>query len=203
MRAGHARRRRSRRRSRRRPSANSASKQLERIYVERPAYRARTLQLLDLRQPGTEEAVQVAAVRALDEQLRVVAPGAPGHRRRHRTQETHAPVGTAGEGTRLSEECERRLACLGGVTQRCEARKRWPGGLRALLERGGGEAVVAVREQALQQRVLGELGLDQHLPGARSAARPPRNLHDGLRQAFRGTEVGAEEALISVQYHDQ
>ena len=51
--------------------------------------------------------------------------------------------------------------------------------------------------------MLGELGLDQHLAGLRAAPGAAGDLHDGLRQALRRAEVGAEQALVGIQHHHQ
>ncbi len=60
---------------------------------------------------------------------------------------------------------------------------------RALAERDAGEAVVAAGEQVDEQRMLGKLGLDQHLAGLRAAPGAAGDLHDGLREALGGAKV--------------
>src|SRR5882724_11110190 len=70
--------------------AVSVSEQLDRIDIQGPAHPPCAVQLLELGQPRFEETMQRAAVGAFDEQLRMVAAGAFGHRRGHRAQQLHA-----------------------------------------------------------------------------------------------------------------
>jgi len=49
------------------------SKQLDRIYIQRPANASRALQLFHRGKPRVQEMVQAGTVRALDQKLRVVA----------------------------------------------------------------------------------------------------------------------------------
>src|SRR5215469_431529 len=138
----------SRRASLAEPKAAAPSEKLERINIERPAHRACTSQLLDLRQPLIEKGVQWPPLAALDQQLRVIAPG-------------------------------------------------------ALRQRRAREPVVARGEQMLEQRMIREFRLDQHLAGATAAPGASRDLHDGLCEALRGAEVGAEQTLVRVQHHHE
>src|SRR2546430_1444498 len=130
------------------PTVDRGSEQLDRIHIQRPAHRARALELLDLRQPGIEEFVQARALRALHQQLRVVASGALVHRRRHRAEQPHPARRLLRELAGLGEEAERGLRGGGGVAQRRQAAERRPGRLGALGERRARKAVVAFREQA-------------------------------------------------------
>src|SRR5580700_8851166 len=165
------------------------SEQLERIDVERPAQRAGARQLLDLRQPAVEELMQPAALAALDEQLRVIAAGALVHGRGHRSQQPHTGRRPRAERARLAQESERRRRTARGSAQRGEAAERRPRGRLALAERDAGEGVVAAGEQVGEQRMLGKLGLDQHLAGLRAAPGAAGDLHDGLREALGCAKV--------------
>src|SRR5579863_10413736 len=167
----------------------STSEQLERIDVERPAQCAGSRQLLDLRQPAVEEAVQPAALAALDEQLRVIAAGALVDGRGHRSQQPHAGGRPRAERARLAQESQCRGGAACGSAQRGEAAERRPRGGLALAERDAGERVVAAGEQVGEQRMLGKLGLNQHLAGLRAAAGAAGDLHDGLREAVGGAKV--------------
>src|SRR6185312_6116596 len=69
------------------------SKNLDGIHVQGPTDAARAGQSLQGRQPLIEEAVQRCAILALDEQLRVVPPRAPAHRRGSRPEQSHSAVG--------------------------------------------------------------------------------------------------------------
>src|SRR3984885_3730612 len=117
----------------------STSEQLERIDVERPAQRAGARQLLDLRQPAGEEAVQPAALAALDEQLRVIAAGALVDGRGHRSQQPHAGGRPRAERARLAQESQCRGGAARGSAQRGEAAERRPRGGLALAGRDAGE----------------------------------------------------------------
>src|SRR5207253_8478163 len=81
----------------------------------------------------------------------------------------HAARRAPRERAGIGEKAERRLRRRRRVAHGGEAAEGRPRGLRALLERRAREAVVAFREQALEQRMLGEFGLDQHLAGLRAA----------------------------------
>ncbi len=43
------------------------------------------------------------------------------------------------------------------------------------------------------------VGLDEHAPGPLPAPGPPRDLHQQLRHAFGGAEVGAEQSPVRIQ----
>jgi hypothetical protein len=47
--------------------------------------------------------------------------------------------------------------------------------------------------------VVRVVGLDEHAPGLLATAGPAGDLHQQLRHAFRGTEVGAEQSAVRVQ----
>src|ERR1700741_4383591 len=160
------------------------SEQLYRVHIQRPAHGARSLELLDLRQPLIEKSVQRPPLAALDEQLRVIAPDALVHGRRHRSEQPHAEGRMARNGARLCEECQRGLAGARRIAQRREAAERRARRLGALCERHAGESLVTSRERMGGERVMRELPLDQPLAGTAAAPGTPGHLHDGLRQAL-------------------
>src|ERR1700724_3445367 len=96
---------------------------------------------------------------------------------------------------RLAQESKCRGGAAWGSAQRGEAAERRPRGGLALAERDAGERVVAAGEQVGEQRMLGKLGLNQHLAGLRAAAGAAGDLHDGLREALGCAKVAAEQAL--------
>ncbi len=75
--------------------------------------------------------------------------------------------------------------------------------LAALLQSACRERLVAVRDQAIEQRVFGEFGLDHHFAGPGRAAGAAGDLDDRLREPLGRTVVRREQALIRVQDHDQ
>ena len=95
----------------------------------------------------------------------------------------------------------------GGVAglraQHGEPRIRRPARLPALLEGRGGESVVAVGDQAREQRMLRVSGLDQNFAGAGGPSCAPGDLGDGLGQPLSGAKIAGEQALIGVQDHHQ
>ncbi len=94
--------------------------------------------------------------------------------------------------------------CFGRIgAQQGEPCERRPVRLRAFGERGGRETLVTALDEAAQQRVVGELGLNQHFPRPRGAAGAPRHLHDRLREPLARPEVRAEQTLVSVHDHHQ
>jgi hypothetical protein len=60
------------------------------------------------------------------------------------------------------------------------------------MRRSASEAGVAFTRQVGEQRMLGVMGLDQHLAGALGAPGAARDLHDKLGHAFAGAEIRAE-----------
>ena len=111
---------------------------------------------------------------------------------------------TAGAAARAAAR-KSSAAARSSAEARSNAR-RPNGGQRAAarsLQGSGCEAFVAAGEQALQQRVLGILGLDQHFATTVFAAGTSGDLHDGLREALGGTKIGAEQSLVGIEYHYQ
>src|SRR5258706_3039846 len=175
---------------------------IQRIDVDGPAHPPRLAQAPDELEPGLEEALQFEAPGVLEEQLGVVAPGAPRHRGAHGSEEPdRRPI--AGALARGAQKAQRIAGAAPRGAQQREAAERGPAGRGALCQRAGGKSLVAAVDEALQQRVFGIFRLDQHLAGARAASGAPGHLHDGLRQAFGGAKIGAEQALVGIDHGDQ
>ncbi|MOA27570.1 hypothetical protein D3C78_1484530 [compost metagenome] len=126
-----------------------------------------------------------------------MAPGAALHRCRHRAEHLHVGMrglfqqlfgqrgGTVEEGLGL-------LALVGVGTQQGQMGERRQAGGAALAERLGGEGEVALLGELDQQRVVGQMGLDDHPPRRLGAAGTAGDLDDQLGHALAGAEVGGE-----------
>jgi hypothetical protein len=146
--------------------------------------------------------VQRAARSRLEQQLAAVAPGAQRHRGRHRPGDLQR-LGIRQQGARARQE---RIDMRSLVRLRAQQRlvrirrqPRFPA-LVQQLARGGG---VTVGEQAAQQRVVGMVGLQQHVARPGRAAGAAGHLHHHLRQPLAGAEVHAEQAFVHAHDGDQ
>ena len=72
-----------------------------------------------------------------------------------------------------------------------------------LVEGCRGEVVEVVPRHGRIERVIGKVGLDQHLARAGSAPGAARDLDQLREQALGGTEIGAEESAVGVEHAHQ
>ena len=143
---------------------------------------------------------------ALQQQLRAVLAGTPLHGRGHR-RAVPPPVRPSARAIarRHCRRCRGRLppgpAC---ALRRAGARwaKRQAGGA-AFAEGLFGKGEVAVLGELDQQRVIGQVGLDQYPPGLLGASCAAGDLDDLLGHAFAGAEVGGKQAAIGIEDRHQ
>ena len=89
-----------------------------------------------------------------------------------------------------------------GAQQRQVGERRQP--RRPALAQGlFGEGKVTLLGQLDQQRVVGQMGLDNHLARLFGASGTARDLHDQLGHALAGAKVTGEQAAIGIQNRHQ
>src|SRR5258706_1924934 len=121
---------------------------IQRIDVDGPAHPPRLGQALDELEPGIEEALQFAALGMFEQQLGVVAPGAPRHRGAYGPEEPdRRPI--AGALARGAQKAQRICGAAPRGAQQREAAERGPAGRSALCQRAGGQGLVAAVDEAL------------------------------------------------------
>src|ERR1700729_1061145 len=161
-------------------------------------------QSLDFWQPAGKETLQSRPNRCFDQQVRTEVIGAARDQGCRGPKDFHRAFAQSlpgrGGGTQEGVKC-RAVLCLGA--QQREAREGRPTGFAALFQRAQGEAFVAFADEAVQERMFGKLGLDQHLTGARLPSGPACDLRDGLRKALGGAKIAGKQPLIGVQDHHQ
>ena len=153
---------------------STGSIDLGRIDVERPAQRPRRLQRGEDVDPRGEKGLQRATRRRLDQELRAMPPGATRKRRGRRAEDADPAARAAGAAAAAASRNWYTSGRAGRVgAQQREVRIGRPPGGAALLERERGEALVASRDEALEQRMLRVGRLDQRL--RRGDRRGPRD----------------------------
>ena len=158
---------------------------------------------VDQRHPLIEQAMQRQALATLEQQLRVVRSA-----RRAIAAGTGPSRRTRGRGRRQQHALRPGIPAPPPPLRadaRSSARRPIWRPLRGLplTHCRGGEALVATRQQALQQRMIRIFRLDQHFAALVLAPGAAGDLHDGLREALGGTKIGAEETLIGIEHHHQ
>ena len=73
----------------------------------------------------------------------------------------------------------------------------------ALAQRKTGKRVGILALEALEQRVVGKFGLDEHFAGQRGAPGAPADLHQLLEEALGRAEIGGVERRVGADHADQ
>ena len=137
-----------------------------------------------------------------------MATGASFHRRRYRTEQLHlgqSEIDRQALGDvigRLKEILHLILAMGVGTQQRQIGEGRQAGGA-ALLQGLAGKGRIAFLGQLHHERMIGQMGLDQHLARFLGAPGTAGHLDDLLGHALAGAEVGGKQPAVGVQHGDQ
>ena len=102
-----------------------------------------------------------------------------------------------------AQEPVRLFGLLGFRAEQGQVREGWEARRVAQRQLRGRKRAVAAAQQAGQQRVLGVMGLQQHLASAVGAPGPAGHLDQQLGKLFRCPEVGAEQPFVNPDHCHQ
>ncbi len=82
-------------------------------------------------------------------------------------------------------------------------RKRWQARRAAFAQGLLGEGEIALFSELDQQRMVGQMSLDDHLARLLGTPRTPGHLHNQLRHALAGAEVTGKQPAVGIQNRHQ